>query len=681
MLTLDQYADNLRQEVLLEGDESAEGEFLENAFTKIITSRLVEAGETDGAIVCGFRAKGMKVDAYGLDDDQTRLDLFVSEYMGAQGTIPHIERAEIQKALHRATSFLEYCLAGKYKDLEESSLAFDLGQTVHDLQSDLDSIRIIYITNGRAAAGNLPEGTVRDYRLYFDVWDIERLYRLETSGLPQEPIEVDLIGEYQCPLPCLSVSRPSDGYEAYLTMIPGEVLAGIYQRYGPRLLERNVRSFLQVRGKVNKGIRDTILKHPSWFLAYNNGISATADEVRLIRLPSGVSAIGGMKNLQIVNGGQTTASLCRANVHDKADMSKVFVQCKLCVVPQDKIETVVPLISRYANTQNKVNEADFWANDAFHVELEKLSRTIWAPAPHGTNLQTHWFYERARGQYADARSKAGTPAETRRFDLANPKNQRFTKTDLAKFANSWAELPYLVSLGAEKNFRHFALALGERSKQPVSGDYFQDLVAKAILFRETERVVESMELGGYRANIVAYTVSYLAFRTAQRIDLDAIWRTQTISGETRRTMELVGNRVRGVITNPPGGKNVTEWCKRKECWDQVKELSVDIDMGSLRTVGTSSTGGANLLTLDPEDVDRIERVALIPAESWFELSGWAKQTANLLPWERSLAFSLGGCAVARRKPSAKQALHGERIMKQAVELGFKTAFGEQTSDA
>ena len=299
-------------------------------------------------------------------------------------------------------------------------------------------------------------------------------------------------------------------YQTILAVVPGDVLMDVYGEYGSRLLQLNVRSFLQARGKVNQGIRRTILDEPDRFLAYNNGISATASAVKLTSMPDGGLGIQSLDNLQIVNGGQTTASLYHAAVKDRANIDHIQVQMKLTVVEPDRLDEIVPLISRYANSQNKVNEADFSANHPFHVEIEKLSRTIWAPAADGTQRQTRWFYERARGQYQDALSRAGTPARQRQFKETHPAAQRFAKTDLAKFEMAWDRLPHLVSLGAQKCFREFTIRLTDRADQSVDQAYFANLIAKAILFRRTEKLVSTLQLGGYRANVVAYVVALLS---------------------------------------------------------------------------------------------------------------------------------------------------------------------------
>ena len=149
---------------------------------------------------------------------------------------------------------------------------------------------------------------------------------------------------------------------------------------------------------------------------------------------------------------------------------------------------VVPRISEYANSQNRVNAADFFANHPFHITLEQFSRRIWAPAGDGSFKQTKWFYERARGSYADARANL-TPAKRKSFDEEYPKVQNFTKTDLAKFEMVWEGVPHIVSKGAQHNFAEYAGFIGQKWKKDsnsINELYFKTVVAKAIIFRRLE---------------------------------------------------------------------------------------------------------------------------------------------------------------------------------------------------
>ena len=382
-----------------------------------------------------------------------------------------------------------------------------------------------------------------------------------------------------------------------------------------------------------------------------------------------------VRNLQIVNGGQTTASLYHTAKKDKVSLKGIYVQAKLSVIPPDQIDGIVPLISRYANSQNKVSDADFYANDPFHISIEEMSRTVWAPAIDGTNKQAKWFYERARGQYLDAKGKEGTPARKRQFEAIYPNAQKFTKTDLAKYENTWMQLPYLVSLGAQKNFNHFSIKLKERGRVDVNNKYFEHLIAKTILFKRAEKLIGDLNYGGYRANIVTYTLAKLSNHTSQRIDLDAIWKKQDLSPALQEVIRAVSVPVHRIITNPPNARNITEWCKRKECWDAVcsEEMPLNdtfrkelLDTG--RNASKKPDKGIN--GPDSRDLEVIASISKVPAQTWFNLSQWAKKTNHLQSWQRSLAFSIGKALSRGYQISRKQADQGQKILEEVSALGF-----------
>ena len=228
------------------------------------------------------------------------------------------------------------------------------------------------------------------------------------------------------------------------------MLASIYDEFGSRLLEGNVRSFLSASGKVNKGIKETILKTPKYFFTYNNGIATTASEIKTEMTENGLEIVA-IKDLQIINGGQTTASLLNTKINYEKDthLEDIFVAMKLTVITSDDSAKMIENISRCANSQNKVSDADFFSNSPFHVRFEQLCKQYPAPAINGNQYQTHWFYERARGSYKQEQMKL-TKAQRDKFALLNPKNQVITKTDLAKFMNSYYQLPQEVSKGAQR---------------------------------------------------------------------------------------------------------------------------------------------------------------------------------------------------------------------------------------
>jgi hypothetical protein len=355
-----------------------------------------------------------------------------------------------------------------------------------------------------------------------------------------------------------------------------------------------VRTFLQFRGSVNKGMRNTIMNEPKMFFAYNNGITATAEAIET-DIENGSARIKQIKNLQIVNGGQTTASLYTALIKSKADLEHVYVQMKLTIVPSEQLEQVVPKISEYANTQNKVNAADFFSNHPFHLRIEDFSRRLWAPSIEGGLKDTHWYYERTRGQYANAQASL-TNAQKKEFLNQNPRMQMFSKTDLAKFHYSWEKQPHIVSLGAQKNFAKFASDISKDwgdNEQQFNESYFKELIAKAIIFRFLDKaVMKQTWYGGYKANIVTYSIakfSELITATGKQLDLLFIWKRQRLTEATQTHLLGIAKVVNDCIQDTPDGiTNVTEWCKKPQCWVNVQNINYALDTKMLVELVDSS---------------------------------------------------------------------------------------------
>ena len=670
-MNIEKYAERILQDTLATAE--AEGSLRLETFTQGVAQRLAEAGEFSGVELCFHRARGVEVSGYALEGDA--FHLFVTDYRGA--SCPEgLTDSQVRQSFRRLSTFVERSLEGYADKLEESSPAFELADLIRTNWSRSETARLYLFSDARARQPVMPDSEIHEVKISHQVWDLERLFRFDTSGLEREPISVDVVQRFGAPLPCLRGPSATD-HDVYLLVMPGDFLARLYKEFGPRLLERNVRSFLQARGITNRGIRDTILKQPNRFLAYNNGISATARSISLVRSGDSGPAVARIDDLQIVNGGQTTASLAAALHRDRADLSRVAVQMKLTIVGPETMDELVPYISQYSNTQNRITGADFSSNAPFHIAIEGLSRSIWAPAPEGTQRQTHWFYERARGQFADELARARTPARQREFKTKNPPSQKITKTDLAKFENSWEQRPHMVSLGAEKNYGEFKLRLADNERQPDVA-YFERLVAKAILFRTTEKLISAQKFGGYRANIVTYTIAKLSHATSHRLDLASIWKGQRLSDATGEAVAEISRLVFAVITDPPERvRNISEWCKRLDCWKRVEELDwhpsraleselLDIGAGRARKIMEDGSG-----TLTEEESEIIAHASAVEADTWFRLSSWAKETSNLQPWQRGLAFSLGRLAQWNRPPSVKQARQGTRLLDEAKRLGFR----------
>ena len=247
-------------------------------------------------------------------------------------------------------------------------------------------------------------------------------------------------------------------------------------------------------------------------------------------------------------------------------------------------QALVPNISRFANSQNRVNEADFFSNSPFHIRLEELSRRILTPARPGVAYQSKWFYERTRGQYANEKAKLGNSAEEKKFAATFPRTQVITKTDAAKYVVSWARKPHLVSSGAQKNFVAFAEEVArkwESSSESFNESYFKDLVGQAILYNTIRAAVAKQPWyrSGYLANIVTYTVAKVSDVIAKagrgKFEFDSVWQRQEISEATRKFALKIAEQVLRVLTSDRRPvANVTEWAKRDQCWETVQAFSV-----------------------------------------------------------------------------------------------------------
>jgi hypothetical protein len=675
-MNFESFCESLRQEVLFSSEQEDGDLFREERFLEIASDYLSQAGEANGIEPASYDSGDMRISGYSVYGDGEFLDLYTVCYTGK--TPPkHLPEQEPERNIKKIAKFFEESAKGLYKRIEESSPVFDLAQQISQNKNDISKLRFILLSD--AEIGSLPEKQIEINGCEAEIrkYDIRDLYQIAESKSRREAVEISIRKEFDREIPFIKIDSAKSEYACYLCTFPGKLLADIYGKYGPALLEKNVRSFLQVRGKINKSIRETILDEPQRFLAYNNGIAAVADEITVANGREYAKIISKITNLQIVNGGQTTASIFHAIRNDEADVSSLDVQVKITVIKKKELfEHFVPKISQYANSQNKINIADFSANDAFNKKIEELSRSVWTPEIRISGKKTQWFYERVRGQYAEFKSGL-SPAKQKAFDAVNPLGQKFTKTDMAKYINAWAQLPYHVCRGAEINYQEFVLRMRDEWKPVLDEAYYKNLIAKAILFRKTDDIIAEQDFGGYKSQITAYTMALLSHLSAQMLDLNVIWEKQELpSGLEIKITDTCG-KVKKHIWTPEKEMNISEWCKREKCWTSLieGEKNFNIDLESWKTAKENiiavvaeagGVGGARTA----EEIAEIEEVSQVAADIWFSLAKWGKETNSLPPWHRRISFSLGLLAQRGAKPSPKQARQGIIIIRKAKDLGF-----------
>lgn len=676
-MTFDEFFSEFSEQVELVKDNDDYGWEEQDFFTSVILDYLEDVGEVESPVICPYRAYGVQMNAYVFSEDYETLTIYVSIYYPGN-EIKAALKTDIDAAIKRAMQVYRRATNDLYKSFEKDNDTYEFAHSVYKHKADTKHVNIVALTNGNCKPIPFKNVKIGVADVSFSIWDMDRLYRCISSGKMRETIEIDFKEMFGQGIPCL-VNKDASEYEACLAIIPGNILASVYAEHGSRLLEKNVRSFLQVKGNVNKGIRNTLKMEPEMFLAYNNGISVTAESVTVESAEDGSKFISKIRDMQIVNGGQTTASIYNiAKEKDSnVDLAKVYVQMKITVIKaEEKMDEMVNKISEYANTQNKVQMADFSSNDPFNRKMEDLSRVIWAPATNGQK-PNNWFFERARGQYSDMLSREGTPAKRKAYKATHP---LFTKTDMAKYENTWNQLPYFVSEGAQKNFKRFMVSVKERGNFVPDEKYYQLLVAKAIMYRRTEKLVSEQKYGGYRANIVTYTLALISHKSAQRIDLFKIWREQGLTDVLENEIVRVSGIVQKFIVNPPGGANVSEYCKKKSCWDNLlkieyeisEELRKELISGNENESVLSSCKTATMLLNDATDEEKelLDRITAIPADVWLSISKWAKDTNNFQSWQRSISFSVGTLIGRGKRPSVKQARQAEIIYNAAKEKGF-----------
>lgn len=685
---LKKFYEDLQEDINSRLISEEEGTNPEQVFTELALSYLADAGETENYQVCfdekiSKRGVEHKINGYSLYENYETLDLFVTIY-NSDKTIQSVTKTDAEKTIERAVKFFRNAIYKSYvNEIEESSEIFDLAQTlanVPEVKEYLTRVNIFLITNGEIKADLKISDTIAGNTVFYRTIDINYLYNL--SDKSRVPIEIDF-EKSGYKVPCIVNEIENLDYQSWLAIIPGIALADIYEQYGARLLEQNVRSFLQFTGKINKGIRNTILKEQHMFMAFNNGIAATAEEITISDLPDNQGkAIARVKDFQIVNGGQTTASVYHTWKKDKVDISNVFVPVKLTIVKsRENFSEIVGRIAEYANTQNRVSASDLSSNKENHVLIEKLSRTTWAPPISGESTQTRWFFERSRGQYKNERIRFGlTPSKIKQFDKQNPRNQMFTKESLAKYINTYEEVysskklvigPHIVVRGSQKNYAQF---LNYNFSFKPDNIWFEDAIAKAILFLSAEKIygVKPNAIGDMRYITVPYAVAWLAFNLNYKLDLYKIWKQQSLSDVIKIKLHEIMSKLEDFIKSKAPGSLYGEWAKKEECWDAIKNETFNIDLTNLQSEFQNKTSEKRKKISEDETEkaeieESLNRLKAVHTKTWKKIEHWGRQSENLSQYQCDLVYTIGNKIKNNRNISDIERNQGELILNIVLE--------------
>ena len=574
-----------------------QGGFSRNAFTEIAVAKLEEFEETSDVICAQFEGIGLgrkraQIDAYGFDEADDTLSLFVTDFSQSED-IDSLSQADLTALMGYLANFLSLAVSdSQFEKLEPSSSGGQAAVDIRNLLKKCARVRLYAITNKKLSVRvkSLPSSVIDNIPMEYAVWDIQRFFDAHVSVLGREDLAIDLTRWMPNGLQALHYAGESDGgFSTFLAVVPGKLIAYVYSEYGSRLLEGNVRSFLSTRGKVNKGIRATLLGSPEEFLAYNNGLSTTATSVTYEEIEPGSVKLTSISGFQIVNGGQTTVSLynfLRFEKNKVQNLEKVYVQMKLTCVEPELVGHLIPKIAEYANTQNKVSETDFFANSPFHIRMEEISRRLLAPPKAGSALPSKWYYERARGSYLNDKLKLPSKVAVAKFERDYPRSQLIEKTYMAKVHNCWNLKPHIVSRGTQKNFIDFASQVAEpfaneSTKDKFNDDFYKKVICESLIYEAAYKAIKNSDWyqTGYLANIVAYAIAGVADEINRRnLDLNwnAIWSSQAISQAFTDELSNSGKVALSVISSPTRlQQNISEWAKSEVCWKHFTQEKIN----------------------------------------------------------------------------------------------------------
>lgn len=517
-------------------------------------------------------SENMRLDGYSYNEYFHSLTLLVCKYNSSPNP-SMLWKKDIDKYVKKAVKFLKTCDSDYFQNLEPTSDGYDAFQAIKNVVKNVETVNVVFIPNDVAKNYIPADMKFRKCTIKFDVYDIEKVYHMVMAGdIDYKPLVIRLKNKYHQELSMIKVPGNNAIYDCYVGVISGELLADIYKDEGQELIQKNVRSYLQAKGKVNKGIKNSLSKEPEMFMAYNNGISTIADSIEIDEKKSNkeIVVITDIIGWQIVNGGQTTASIYNA-MQSKLPLDEVNVQVKLSVIKDTERATeIASNISKYANSQNKINMSDFNANDDYHIKMEQISRRTFIPVEKGKETE-QWFYERARGQYMVELNRQPTPKAKREFKNRIPKKRCVSKTVAAKCIMAYMGFPYYVSKGLESNFVIFSdMVKSGTIPQPTRNVYI-DMIAKVILFQQCDKIVAGLNFGGYKAQINYYVIALFGKYYQSQFDADYIWKNQTISPEVINIITDLANKVWEHFQNPViKGVNISQWCKKEECWQLLQ---------------------------------------------------------------------------------------------------------------
>lgn len=598
---------------LLDDSKDEDGFISETAFINLVLPSMLDAKLIDSEECndCYYKydSEKFKVNGYLVNESGERLQLFILnedsiDIVQSDDELQISQKSYYDNQFSRTSKFIGKAIKKNLDDeIQDSSPVKALIaqiSTSHGInQFDVIEIFLISATATVATRGNVSqpkriefeddkikiaftkdrEQISKEILIIKRLIDLNFLYSVLISQGNREPLAINFVHLF--PDYRVEVIKAADelNFESYLCVLPAKILADLYKRYSSRLLEKNVRSFLQFRG-VNQGIRETIRVNPEKFIAYNNGITVTSTG-KEIEEENGKLYLKALNDFQIVNGGQTTASIYFTN-KDGFSIDKVRVMAKINVardVSEENLDDLISKISQYSNSQSKVSNVDLRSRNPQLTKLKTLSESIITPSGR------KWFFEKSKGDFNTRLRIAGTSKS--RIEKEFPKHVRFSKEELGKYFTAWGDQPYIVKKGGEKVFRHFIEQIGgdgDKKALTVDRNFYETLIAKIILFRELEKLYGQGKnsIGQIRSAVIPYSISIIyknldGVKGDRIFDLNRIWNSEGLDSDLSDYMNELMKLMNDMIKKYSHSDDLGEYSKKKELWDDISSSKEILD--------------------------------------------------------------------------------------------------------
>lgn len=635
------------------------GTCIEVELARNILDLMCEYGEISNYELCQFKKGQAMLTAYSYNEDLESLDLFL--FSKASTPTAKIGVDTVQDKYSNISNFYREALRNiPFFGAEVSEDAKNAIALIKEVRNNIQRVRLFFLTNGIVDPSPIlnfsEENEYEHIFMEYSTWDLSRVYRMNAINSGSEAIEIDFRLNYNTKIQCLRVEDENPKVDAYFAIMPGSILAKIYEQYKQTLLEGNVRLFLQKTNKVNRQICKTIKERPEMFFSFNNGISATAKHVEFGSGGSKAAPyITKIIDLQIVNGGQTTASIASMQ---ECDLSRVFVPMKISVIKDEQdYSEIVKEISISANSQTAIKRSDFLSGDEFLKDLERVSRTETEPT-----TQTRWYFERKRGQYRNEVSNLFGYDKTI-FNSTYPKAQVLGKADVAKYALLWDMRPYQACKSKEIVAVTYFSGLREDTEVRIDGKYYRNIVSLYLLYSYVNNYVkESFRnlFGTYSNRITNYIISSIAYLTNKEFNLDYIWKNKKVKSGLKSVIKQLAT----LINDHLFADFKPQYPKEEICWTELKVKLDTLKDIKFQLLTFSEKASATISEIEEKD-ELIEQVFSIPAPLWSAIAEWGKQTGKLTMVERMRALGYAD----KRRSLIKLKTH--EMAEKAIELEQK----------